>query len=935
MRSRLDRGTGYPMPSNNEMDVKYYMSGALTNFVEGDKLLSGEESMFDISKSEREKEDLSEWFDSGIESAAAGPKLAQPKMPERSNREITDQFKAILRDGINIDEVRWDSPGIGRGFGMGVGFGQGAGEGPGGGGFGGFGGLGGGRLGGKTAISANNSILLRFNEFLPNLPAPPAGPMPQPSRTSWPEDARRLSDSLNRQPLLDAIKGGVDIDLKSSSFNPRTNDVASESRLTMLYSPSAWISRFTSDRNRTLVDWAVDATRAVLCEAMQIGRQRKAQKADQKLQLTRYGSYNDYSLIPLAQTFQSLIPVLKTVETGDVLLTLRDPNDPIHEQRFLIDPRRHVLLRREEWVSGKMSSQTIFDGFKEVAGCWWATNVTTKNAAGRTTGITTASIKAAGADTFEKQFQKALPDKNRALIIQEPLPDLAAARQASFEKRASFEDLLALMEHYSRSQQWKQVNDFWQNAETMVKDKPGVEWLEDAILEISRRNEELSQRYLARARRFANDKPQDVLFLCAFLQGRANRIMQANERLALHESILPVFSWQIARLQNDMEWRKTHAQLLQQAGRREEARSTWELLSREFPEDADIQIQYLYAMSEAGDLPRALLWIKALLSKPNHWTIAEQDSVRHAVVDRMMNNSPTAELLAFLEEWMAQEPAYQRAYEYYLKALIKMHQVEKANALISQWCEEGVKEESNRPKPEERKQTTNEAQIRSVRLRAAVQIILEDGFYSGSGRQYDERWNPLLANVVKGTYGSPALHNLANQIMQHYQFSSYQSQVLSNARAFAKACAAQGIPVEGGEAEGYTHTHQVILRVQAFGDAKEIASRLEANNIITNYQALPGDATFYHPSGIRMGVQEMTRFGMKEKDFDGLARFIADVVLQKKNRADDVASFRSGFATMEYCLTLDQTMRIAPRLLQSIFPDQAYFRGFANALNKE
>ncbi len=69
--------------------------------------------------------------------------------------------------------------------------------------------------------------------------------------------------------------------------------------------------------------------------------------------------------------------------------------------------------------------------------------------------------------------------------------------------------------------------------------------------------------------------------------------------------------------------------------------------------------------------------------------------------------------------------------------------------------------------------------------------------------------------------------------------SAYQSQVLSNARAFAKACAAHGIPVEGGEAEGYTRTHQVIIRVTSFGDAKEIASRLERNNIITNYQALP------------------------------------------------------------------------------------------------
>jgi glycine/serine hydroxymethyltransferase len=164
--------------------------------------------------------------------------------------------------------------------------------------------------------------------------------------------------------------------------------------------------------------------------------------------------------------------------------------------------------------------------------------------------------------------------------------------------------------------------------------------------------------------------------------------------------------------------------------------------------------------------------------------------------------------------------------------------------------------------------------------------------------------------------------------------NAYQTQVLSNARAFAKACAAQGIPVEGGEDEGYTHTHQVIIRVVSFGDAKEIASRLELNNIITNYQALPGDVTFYHPSGIRMGVQEMTRFGMKEADFESLARFIADIILRKKNRAGEIAGFRGGFSKMQYCLSFEETIRIAPRLFQSIFPQTDYFLGFVEALGR-
>ena len=204
------------------------------------------------------------------------------------------------------------------------------------------------------------------------------------------------------------------------------------------------------------------------------------------------------------------------------------------------------------------------------------------------------------------------------------------------------------------------------------------------------------------------------------------------------------------------------------------------------------------------------------------------------------------------------------------------------------------------------------------------------------GAPFRKLWTEIVARTFPG---STSNHHLGTQLamlaatieMNAFK-NTYQKQVLSNARAFAKACAACGIPVEGGEEEGYTHTHQVIIRVSSFGDAKEIASRLEANNIITNYQALPGDETFYHPSGIRMGVQEMTRFGMKEPDFDGLARFIAGIVLQKKNLGAEVAEFRKKFRVMEYCLNFEQTMRLAPRLLESILPGRDYSLGFAEAL---
>jgi glycine/serine hydroxymethyltransferase len=167
--------------------------------------------------------------------------------------------------------------------------------------------------------------------------------------------------------------------------------------------------------------------------------------------------------------------------------------------------------------------------------------------------------------------------------------------------------------------------------------------------------------------------------------------------------------------------------------------------------------------------------------------------------------------------------------------------------------------------------------------------------------------------------------------MNHFK-DPYQKQVLANARAFAAALANKGIAVEGGEEDGFTSTHQVVIRVSEHGDGKEIANRLEQNNIITNYQALPDDETFYHPSGIRMGVSEMTRFGMKENDLDELSRMLADVVIHNRSIGDDVAQYRRGFQNMEYCLSVEDTLDIAPSIFESLFPQSVYFENYVRAL---
>ena len=99
---------------------------------------------------------------------------------------------------------------------------------------------------------------------------------------------------------------------------------------------------------------------------------------------------------------------------------------------------------------------------------------------------------------------------------------------------------------------------------------------------------------------------------------------------------------------------------------------------------------------------------------------------------------------------------------------------------------------------------------------------------------------------------------------------------------------------EGDPAVDFTQTHQVIVNV-GHGRACEVARRLEDNNVIVNYQALPTDEGFTVSSGLRLGVAEMTRFGMKESDFEAFAPLFAEAIDGRVNAAEQVASFTAGF----------------------------------------
>ncbi|HZO73827.1 MAG TPA: serine hydroxymethyltransferase [Ktedonobacteraceae bacterium] len=163
-------------------------------------------------------------------------------------------------------------------------------------------------------------------------------------------------------------------------------------------------------------------------------------------------------------------------------------------------------------------------------------------------------------------------------------------------------------------------------------------------------------------------------------------------------------------------------------------------------------------------------------------------------------------------------------------------------------------------------------------------------------------WQAADRGVFPGSSSNHHLYSLPALIVATREMKAYgreyAEQIVRNAQALGQSLDELGTPVEAREF-GYTRSHMIAVNVAQWGGGVEVAKRLEANDIILNYNMLPGDSDPRNPSGLRIGVPEMTRFGMKEQAMGELAQLMHDGIRGKNVKAQ-VNALRARYQEMQY-----------------------------------
>ena len=184
----------------------------------------------------------------------------------------------------------------------------------------------------------------------------------------------------------------------------------------------------------------------------------------------------------------------------------------------------------------------------------------------------------------------------------------------------------------------------------------------------------------------------------------------------------------------------------------------------------------------------------------------------------------------------------------------------------------------------------------------------QGGFLISSSE--DEKFHKKLNNAVfPGTNSSYHLHHVAGKVVALAEFeefgTKYAQDIVANSKVLASSLATEGFEVLAEE-RGYTASHQVLTRHGEIdsGAGRKAASILEEAGIITNMNMLPGDTKAMSPSGLRLGVQELTRHGMGVDEMEQVAECFRRVLIDNEDPGrvkERVNSIRSEFQEVKYC----------------------------------
>lgn len=646
--------------------------------------------------------------------------------------------------------------------------------------------------GGRLSYSSTPDYLAWVDRLFPVVPAAPVQAASVPA-AEWPADVREVTDLIYTMPALREMDGGVEIHTTTESRDPRWDRITALSESLELYSPGAWLTRADGIGPERVVNWCDESQRGVFSATFGGGRVRPAEDTDRALHTV---SVIPYAQRPLHEAFPTASAEMESRDENAVVikLTYRD-TDPPGGVRMTVDTAKRLVTRIATFNGDKVTGVTTYGEPVEVGGVWWPTQEVVHDADGAVVYTTTYEVTARTPDEFAGRLAEELQPREDVLFIELPFVDVDAAKQRVADGSAGFNEHLAVLLHFTLSQQWDRVRERLASIEQLAGEKPLIPWLQAAIWANAGDREPIRQSMLAEAAELAGQPRNDEAAIAERIRSTAYTYTSWPEYAELLQILKPVYERQPAVNGGTRQWQQLWLTTLQQLGRADEALVLLRTMSTEQPWDVELQTQYANHLSSSGDTAAAYAWLDALLNREVPLTQYERASVYYAYEELLRNNGEFDRLVALIEGWVAAAPSENGAEPYarLLSALVYADRVEDAEALLREWVQSA---RIDGPLPDD---------VRA-KLTAAVAYMLGNA-HNLYRYRIDMQWLPLLQETALFHIHRPASFDVVLEIMGNSRFRDTDESdvVLRDILEIVKQEAAERDPTQLRQMTGWLH----------------------------------------------------------------------------------------------------------------------------------
>ncbi|MBN2478762.1 MAG: hypothetical protein JXA94_00895 [Parachlamydiales bacterium] len=153
----------------------------------------------------------------------------------------------------------------------------------------------------------------------------------------------------------------------------------------------------------------------------------------------------------------------------------------------------------------------------------------------------------------------------------------------------------------------------------------------------------------------------------------------------------------------------------------------------------------------------------------------------------------------------------------------------------------------------------------------------------------------IFKSAISAQHTHHAIALYVTIIEMYIHGKEYANQIIKNNHALSQALINEGFKIFKRKNQ-FSLSHMIAITGDFPIDHHVACADLHNSNISTNSRIL------YDFPAVRIGVQEVTRKGMKEKDMVQLAKFFKEIILDRKNISSKIKEFNNKFNSIEYSL---------------------------------